>query len=274
MGKFDGVLLAVDYDGTIRPFHGPGVPEANRKAAKRFMEQGGLFTLATGRDQCSWYTLADSVEVNCPLILNNGAQIFDPVIDESLYEAMLPFTCRGDFKALLEAFPDVGMEVLRGGDLRICRRTPSVEAHLSKVKLPLMEADMDKLMFPWTKVVFLAPGVPDWSTERSQPMLDWLNERFPGKYEAALSGAIMDVIAPGVNKGTGVDMLAQIMDIEPENVFCAGDGWNDLAMVGHGRRFFAPEGAIEPLKAMDVTMVGPVERALEDIVNILEELYS
>ena len=86
----------------------------------------------------------------------------------------------------------------------------------------------------------------------------------------ALAGV---VIAPGVNKGTGVDMLAQIMDVEPENVFCGGDGWNDLAMVGHGRQFFAPAGAIEPLKAMDVTVVGPVDHALEDMVNILEDLY-
>ena len=217
MGKFDGVLLAVDYDGTIRPFHSPAVPEENRRAARRFMEQGGLFTLATGRDQCSWYSLRHSVEVNGPVILNNGAQIFDPVTDESLYEAMLPFSCREDFKALLAAFPDVGMEVLRGGDMRVCRVTASVEAHLGRMGVPVMEADMDRLMFPWTKVAFLAPGVPDWSTEQSRPILDWLNERCPGKYEAALSGAILDVVAPGVNKGAGLDMLAKLAEsIDPE----------------------------------------------------------
>ena len=48
MGKFDGILLCSDFDGT---FASNGVPiEANMKAIKYFRENGGLFTLASGRN--------------------------------------------------------------------------------------------------------------------------------------------------------------------------------------------------------------------------------
>ena len=48
MGKFDGVLIATDFDDT---YCGPGgvVHPANIEAVKAFTAQGGFFTVATGR---------------------------------------------------------------------------------------------------------------------------------------------------------------------------------------------------------------------------------
>ena len=48
MGKFDGVLIATDFDDT---YCGPGgvVHPANIEAVKGFTAQGGFFTLGTGR---------------------------------------------------------------------------------------------------------------------------------------------------------------------------------------------------------------------------------
>ena len=47
MGKFDGILIASDFDGTVA-VDGIVSPE-NRRAIDYFMENGGMFTLATGR---------------------------------------------------------------------------------------------------------------------------------------------------------------------------------------------------------------------------------
>ena len=54
MGKFDGVLLASDFDNTLIYTEEalrlgqalPGLPERNRRALQYFMEQGGRFALA------------------------------------------------------------------------------------------------------------------------------------------------------------------------------------------------------------------------------------
>ena len=48
MGKFDGVLLASDFDDTLYDKH-LQVPQRNRLALEYFMAQGGRFAVATGR---------------------------------------------------------------------------------------------------------------------------------------------------------------------------------------------------------------------------------
>ena len=48
MAKFDGVLLASDMDYTLLNSKGELSPES-RKSISYFMENGGLFTIATGR---------------------------------------------------------------------------------------------------------------------------------------------------------------------------------------------------------------------------------
>lgn len=68
-GKFEGYLLVADFDDTFCPEHGAPVPEENRRAAQHFMDEGGLFTIATGRDVRSYYSIRDKFTVNAPLVL-------------------------------------------------------------------------------------------------------------------------------------------------------------------------------------------------------------
>ena len=48
MGRFDGILLCSDYDGTLAGPDGKVSPE-NAQAIRYFTENGGLFTQATSR---------------------------------------------------------------------------------------------------------------------------------------------------------------------------------------------------------------------------------
>ena len=90
MGKFDGVLLAADYDDTYydRTFT---ISTENRRAVERFMAQGGRFVVATGR---SYINFAIQMEVekpplNGPVILSNGASIHDFSKGQTLWEQHL-----------------------------------------------------------------------------------------------------------------------------------------------------------------------------------------
>ena len=67
MGKFTGWLLVADFDDTLRPEgeHG-AVPEENRRAAEEFMAEGGLFTIATGRDPRSFLHIRPHLTLNAP----------------------------------------------------------------------------------------------------------------------------------------------------------------------------------------------------------------
>ena len=83
MGKFDGVLIASDYDNTIvytedslRGKGGiPPVSPENRAAMEYFMAQGGTFCVSTGRALPSFAALKDGIPMNGPTVLFNGAAV-------------------------------------------------------------------------------------------------------------------------------------------------------------------------------------------------------
>ena len=76
MGKFDGVLLVSDFDDTL---YAPdvAVPERNVSAIRYFTGEGGRFTVATGRAHRTFAPYVHLVPLNAPVILSNGAAIYD-----------------------------------------------------------------------------------------------------------------------------------------------------------------------------------------------------
>ena len=270
-GKFEGYLLVTDFDDTFCPKHGAPVPEENRRAARRFMDEGGLFTIATGRDVRSYYSIRDKFTVNAPLVLSNGAVIFDGESGESWYESFLPFSCRNDLTAARDAFPGTGMEVHRGADVRVCGRNAALEEHLARMGVPVSEADPGHILYPWTKVVLVAPDELRAESETAHALCAWIAAQFPGRYEAVPSGALVDVVAAGSDKGSGVRRLADFLDILPEHVVCIGDGWNDIPMLRAAGRAFAPETALPEVLALpNVTKLGAPDRCVRDVINRLE----
>ena len=270
-GKFEGYLLVADFDDTFCPEHGAPVPEENRRAARRFMDEGGLFTIATGRDVRSYYSIRDKFTVNAPLVLSNGAVIVDGEAGESWYESFLPFSCRNDLTAARDAFPGTGMEVHRGADVRVCGRNATLEEHLSRMGVPVSEADPGHILYPWTKVVLVAPDEIRAESETAHALCAWIAAQFPGRYEAVPSGALVDVVAAGSDKGSGVRRLADFLDILPEHVVCIGDGWNDIPMLRTAGRAFAPETALPKVFALpNVTKLGAPDRCVRDVINRLE----
>lgn len=270
-GKFEGYLLVTDFDDTFCPKHGAPVPEENRRAARRFMDEGGLFTIATGRDVRSYYSIRDKFTVNAPLVLSNGAVIFDGESGESWYESFLPFSCRNDLTAARDAFPGTGMEVHRGADVRICGSNATLEKHLSRMGVPVSEADPGHILYPWTKAVLVAPDELRAESETAHALCAWIAAQFPGRYEAVPSGALVDVVAAGSDKGSGVRRLADFLDILPENIVCIGDGWNDIPMLRAAGRAFAPETALPEVLALPgVTKLGAPDRCVRDVINRLE----
>ena len=78
MGLFSDVLLTVDYDRTLTAPDST-IPERNIAAIRWFIENGGTFTVNTGRSVPLTTVFRDIVPTNAPLLLYNGAAIYDAV---------------------------------------------------------------------------------------------------------------------------------------------------------------------------------------------------
>ncbi len=73
MGKFDGILIASDLDGTL--LYDMKVSAENREAIEYFIKEGGKFTIATGR--APEFVKRLDIPTNAPLILVNGTLVYD-----------------------------------------------------------------------------------------------------------------------------------------------------------------------------------------------------
>ena len=76
MGIFSDVLLTVDYDRTLTAPDST-IPERNLEAIRYFIENGGAFTVNTGRSVPMTKVFRDKVPVNAPLLLYNGSAAYD-----------------------------------------------------------------------------------------------------------------------------------------------------------------------------------------------------
>ena len=77
MGKYDGYLILADYDGTLADRTGR-VSAENVEAIRSFQNQGGYFTIASGRSPDFIRNVAANVPLNAPVIALNGGAIVDP----------------------------------------------------------------------------------------------------------------------------------------------------------------------------------------------------
>ena len=113
MGKFDGVLLASDFDNTILNTELPrrtGCPippisQRNVEALRYFMDNGGRFAVATGRALPAFRMFAEQVPMNAPAVVCNGGALYDFKTERYLETMELPETIRPQGQDVLDRFP-------------------------------------------------------------------------------------------------------------------------------------------------------------------------
>ena len=77
MALFDKVLLTVDFDRTLTAPDST-IPVRNMEAIRYFMENGGTFTINTGRSiPMALNNIFGKIPVNAPLLLYNGSAAYD-----------------------------------------------------------------------------------------------------------------------------------------------------------------------------------------------------
>lgn len=75
MGKYDGILLMSDWDGTLSM--SGTVSEENCRAIRDFQAEGGRFTMCSGRSYSHFDKFKELIQPNAPICAYNGALIVD-----------------------------------------------------------------------------------------------------------------------------------------------------------------------------------------------------
>ena len=102
---FRDILFVSDYDNTMTG-EDHLVPQKNLDAIHEFTSAGGAFTLGSGRGKREWYDSFHEVPFNAPLILSNGATIYDAISDKILYHAFLTEEQKKQAEKLFLSLPE------------------------------------------------------------------------------------------------------------------------------------------------------------------------
>lgn len=279
MGKFTGMLLVSDYDNTFHYTEGalaggglaamPPAPPRNLEAVRRWMEEGGRFTIATGRALAAFRKQAEALPVNAPVIVDNGGAIYDLAGEAYLVKRFLPDAALEHIAQAAEAFPDISVELYHQGPLlQVVHPSKWNEQHAKLTGVPYQVVDrVDPAVvpLPLTKALFATGGEALRKLRAYMAAEGW--EAF---YEMIFSSDhLLELTARGANKGNMSLLLKDLCGCG--KMFCIGDHANDLSMLRAADRAFAPANAIEEVLTSGAAVVcHSLEGAVADVVEILE----
>lgn len=268
MGKFDGLLLVSDFDDTL---YAPDcrIPQANLDALRYWIGEGGYFTVATGRAHRTFAAYAHLAPINAPVVLSNGAAIYDFQADRMLVQTLLDPRAPQDFARLMEAMPSLALEAYHGEDIYVYRPNLITDAHMKKVGTGYTQCSIPEIPTPWSKAIV---------QQEYDVLLQaraWLEANCPGRYEAIFSNRYyLEITHLGCTKGGMVRRLCQMLNISPNGLYCVGDNQNDIPMLALSAIPFAPSNCAQEVKDAGAQILCHCsEGVIAPIVERLDKLY-
>lgn len=272
LGKFDGVLLVSDFDDTL---YGSAhtVTRATRDALDCFRREGGRFTVATGR---AWPTFTPQIEKNAlildaPVILSNGAAVFDYARGQYLRKTFLRPEAADDLGELSRKLPKIGLEFYHNEDIYVVHPNPVSLQHLEKVGTPWREAGrVEEIPAPYVKVIL------EGEHRELEEAQEYLLGRWGEFYEAIFSNPVLlDVTRKGATKGGMVAWLRKELGLKAENVYCVGDSSNDLSMLQTAQVGYAPANCTPDLRAAGAVILPDCDHEpIPALIADLEKRYG
>lgn len=269
MGKFDRVLLASDFDDTLYNSR-LEVSAENVAAIEYFIREGGYFTVATGRAHRTFSPYVHLAPINAPVILSNGALLYDYSTDQVVCELLLPPQAAEDLAVLSAEMPSIGMETYHGDDVYIHHPNAFTDRHVKRVGTTWTPCDLADMPTPWSKAVIQDEYVTLLEAQK------FLLDRWGDRYEVIFSSnALLEITARGATKGGMVLRLAEHLGVKRKDIYCVGDNQNDIPMLAVSAVPFAPANCADAVRYFSPVIVkSSDDHCIADIIRILDERYS
>jgi Cof subfamily protein (haloacid dehalogenase superfamily) len=254
MGIFDGVLIASDWDGTL--CMGKSIPDKNIEAIRYFQENGGAFTVCSGRYYPYIESFSDKVKPNTYIISLNGAYVIHTETRHVLHEGTVSdavFKFIDDLSEIDNLF--YGMTIYLSG----------CESGLSLTREEYLATRSNLLGKGVYKVIFVTA-----TPEKAIYIRDAVNESGSDELVAVRSWHTgVEILGKNNTKGSAVRKVADA--IGARLVVAVGDYENDISMIESADIGYAVENATDSLKGVaDRSTVNVAEGAIAAVIYELE----
>ncbi len=267
MGKFDGILICTDLDGTLYKNDG-SISKENKEAIEYFKSEGGLFSIITGRLPHYAQEAYNAVKPNVPFGCINGAGLYDGEKEE--YVSMREMTSKiMDLVDYVEkTFPNVGIIVSTFYKTYYSRVNSVVEGFIKRTKLPRNLLHHRKVVEPVAKILL--------GTDDNDEML--AVQKAVSKHPLASEvtflrseRVLFDILPKGTHKGLALEKLIEYLNVDKNKTIAIGDYYNDIGMFKVARYGIAVKNACkEALDVADIITVSNEEHALAKIISDIE----
>ena len=252
MGIYSDVLLTVDFDRTLTAPDST-IPARNIEAIEYFMDNGGVFTVNTGRSVPMYSSKIDLVPVNAPLLLYNGSAAYDKEKREFTFATPIDLPMIETLRKTMELFPDCAVELQGQAAHYLFEENKGWASYNIHNDCPFIFCDVTEAPGPFLKftlygqfrdvtVADLYNGTPA-EFARFDEIERELAAVFGDKCVAfRAANRIIDVHAKGVSKAGSARRLQA--ELGRKILVCVGDGENDVTMMEDADYAFCPGDAI------------------------------
>ena len=238
-------LIAADMDDTLLDA-GSNLTARTLEALKKAMAQGVMVSLSSGRMPESMLPFAQKIGINAPMILFNGALIYDHRTDEILYSNPIPADTAKAVAKMIES-EGIYLQIYPGKGYYCHRRCEHTDRYEASIRVPCTE---------------LGVPVSEWMTGGMIKMLAIATPEIIAALQAKLRAAFpsgvnfmkskahyLEIVAQGVDKGSAIRVLAEKLGISTDEIMAFGDGQNDATMLEAAGLGVAMENAVAECKA-------------------------
>lgn len=269
MRKFEGVLLASDFDGTLAGSDGK-IPERNIEAVKYFISEGGKFTVSTGRTKIGFHKFSESF-INAPVILGNGAMAYDYKTDETVFVNSIDSENAEILRRVYEMNSPLSME-LYSVDHKAYVLSPDKRSidHFAGLQITDYKiiSDITEDIFPLVKVM-LSVGEKTFEVQKNLQNNDMGNMLY-----IPCDGSFVEILSKNAGKGKALSQLADYFGFDKNDIYAVGDGSNDTDMIIAAAIGFVPEsGSAFAKNVADELVCSSDEGAVADAVMYLDNKY-
>lgn len=267
MGKFDGILICTDLDGTLYR-NDKSISWENKEAIAYFKGEGGYFTFITGRMPYYAQEAYRAVKPNVPFGCINGGGLYDGRMMEYVWTCGMPDGVLELVQCIDEQLPEVGIQVCCFdktyfakennvmADFRRATGIPNLVCHYRGVKEPIA-----KILFGTAQEAQILAMEKLLKEHALAKSFDFIrSER-----------TLFEILPKGVTKGLALSKLAQHLHMDINRTVAIGDYDNDIGMFRVAKLGIAVSNACNAARdAADDITVSNEEHAIAQVIRDLE----
>ncbi|MFC0521993.1 HAD family hydrolase [Pontibacillus salicampi] len=256
-------LLVSDLDGTLLN-HENNIQQEDIDAIQQATRQGIGFAIATGRMDHEIQSVLDILHQtgNGHRVSQNGAFVYDKD-GKFIHANTFPhehiqdiFAATISEKTLTSVSTETDTYVLE--ENWATREMQKRIFHTLLIE-PALKEQLGKSIHP-SKISVHG------KTEDLQSLQQILDERFADHLDSFISDpSCLDLMPKNICKGAAVEQLMSILKIEPDEMACFGDSFNDVSMFELTKHSYAMAQAPDQVKARTEHVVPNVAEAITDL---------